>query len=365
MVSWARIVNTTITNYLRDTQPAILRNRVLTGLLDKKGRYSFNNSGADFEWKIHYRRYQANPYEDYGLTVFTRKDRIKSPRLDWRSYEINDSVSDWEKLKNRGTEAIVKSFENMGKSLADDFAEFWATELYVDGNAAGNENRIHGVGSFHGNTPVAGQKFANPNDTYAGLATNLGTYGGSGPNWPDGKVDYNYDFFSPVVINYIAAPPTGFSNATPSWKNNCIEALRYGISASQRDNRKDVKLDVILMGSSMYRDFLSQLDSKERIQIQRGEMNDVVALGFTESVNFEGVPITWEVGCGDGDTTKAFGFTVSQMEIMCMNDQLFKMGSEYPYYDPSRKSYVVSVDFYGNAKFQSPRHFPLWDDLIN
>ena len=71
----------------------------------------------------------------------------------------------------------------------------------------------------------AADMFGFPADTYAGLNTGLGHYAGSQTetgSWPS-AADPEYDFHSPVVVNYTS---TGFGGATATWKDQCIEAMR-------------------------------------------------------------------------------------------------------------------------------------------
>jgi hypothetical protein len=109
----------------------------------------------------------------------------------------------------------------MPRNLMADIEEAFGDELYVDGNASGNEGRIHGFESWLGNSGAATNGYvATPSDTYAGLSTTLGNYGGTwstpprNTNWPDGKGDPEYDFWSPLLVDYTdtawkAAPRPG------------------------------------------------------------------------------------------------------------------------------------------------------------
>jgi hypothetical protein len=49
-----------------------------------------------------------------------------------------------ERLMNRGPQAIIDIYADLGKSLVDDINDQFGEEFYIDGNATGNTKRIHG-----------------------------------------------------------------------------------------------------------------------------------------------------------------------------------------------------------------------------
>lgn len=358
MAEWSRVVATTIEKHLRGAEPAILRNRKLLAALQQKGRISFNHSGRSLTWRMEYRRQDATPYGDMDQVTFQRTDRHKVAELDWRSYNITDAVSKKEKLMNRGREQIVKLFSDQAEHLVEDINEYFHEQLYVDGNATGNENRIHGIESFMSNSGAGTTKIANPNDTYAGLVCTLGNYGGTWTgNWPDGSGSAQYDFWSPLILDMTDAD---WGASTDSWANNSIEILRFGIIALQRNSSKQGMLDLICLDRSMYRDFLDALDEKERINVMRDAKTSLmVSLGFTDTVMFDGVDVSWEYGhpasSHSTDTRIGYMYNFDKMELMSLQDRLFV--PEGPIYDETRKLWRVSVDFFGNLKFVSPRYF--------
>src|SRR6185312_4889777 len=85
-----------------------------------------------------------------------------------------------------------------------------------------------------------------PGDNYAGLTTGLGDYGGSWNGaWPNsGDGDDAYDFNSPALINYTS---TAFGGAGNVWSTNATAALRYIITALEKDSSKRGVLDVIFL----------------------------------------------------------------------------------------------------------------------
>lgn len=357
MASWQRIVHSTIRKYLRTEEVNILRNRKLTALLKERGRITYNVSGESLDWKVRYRRTPMVGYADGDTLTFARQNKRKTVNLDWRGYSATDSMTKLERLQNRNTEAIIKLYSNISKELVEDIEDQFGDELYVDGNAAGNSKRIHGLESCLGDdgSTTASDSVAAPSDTYGGLNTSLGNYGGSwSGTWPDGTGDAHYDFWSPVLVNYTS---DNFGPTNHTFAEAGDEAVRFMIIQCQKNKSRRGMLDLILLTRTLYTDLLNLLDSKERFVSRPGRQEGSLAkLGFTDMVNYDGVEVTWEYGVPD---TVGYGINVDMMELMCMQDQLFV--PEGPDYDVASKSYRFGVDFFGNLKL-NPRSLGKLDD---
>jgi hypothetical protein len=351
--AWARIVNTTISEYVRGEEENVMRNRKLTALLKKRGRVTFNHAGKNHDWKVRYKRALMTGYADGDTLSFARKDRHKSAVLDWRGYSATDSVTKFEQLQNKGTAAIVSVFSQTATMLMDDMTDQFGDELYIDGNATGNSKRMHGLesalahGALLANSPVHA-----PADVYAGLQCSLGHYGGAwsqaagATTWPVGTGDAHYDFWSPLIVDYGNA---AFS-ATATWAANSIKAMRYGIAHQARNRSKKSMMDLVLLDPDLYRQFLDANEAKQQIHIRRGDGQGLVSLGFEDTINFDGIEVTKEFGV---PAAVGYGLAIDQLELMSLQGQLFEpMG---PDMEISTKAYRFSIDFFGNLKF-NPRH---------
>lgn len=348
MADWTRVVNTTIKNFIKGQEVNILRNRKLLAMLKSRGRITMNWGGDTMVWRIRYRRAPMQGYADAETLTFPRRDRWKTAELDWRGYASTDSMTKGEKLKNKGAQQIIDIYSSIATSLMEDMEENFADELYIDGNAAGNTKRIHGLESFLGAGTVRAFE-ADPSDTFAGLSTALGNYGGVwNGTWPTGTGDAHYDFFSPLLVNYTG---TGWSAATKTWDNTCVEAVRWGIIKSQKNKTTKGKLDMVMFNDELYRLFLGKLDDKERIVVQSNASNStLIKLGFTDVTNFDGVDLTYEYGT---PANLGYGLNIDQMELRSMQGQLFV--PEGPDYDIAGKSYRFGIDMYGNCVW-NPRY---------
>lgn len=348
------IQTTTITKHLREVQENVMDNQIITAMLQKKGTVSYNHSGKNFDWPVRKSRSALIPYGDMQAIIPERVNRYETATLDWRGYVMPQLVSKMDKLQNRGKEAIVNFVGQVVDKIIDDIKSGFAAELYLDGNAAGREKAIHGFKSWLGNT--GSDQYTAPSDTYAGLSTVLANYGGSviSGTYPFGKFDAEYKFWSPLIVNYTHAN----WGATATWAANCIEALRKGIHGQiGLRGSTDGKIDCVVCTSSMYTDFLNQLDEKERIIVERNKTNSpLVSLGFGQVVNFDGVDITADNDC---PATEAYGINFGSLELLSMQSQLFVPTKDF---DFTTLSDQYAVDFMGNMK-GNPAQMVFWNDI--
>src|ERR1035437_9935989 len=129
---WSRIVNSTTKNYIKEREVNVLRNRKLTALLKKRGRFTYNWSGIAMDWKIKYKRVRPTPYADGDTLEFSRKDRNKTAVLDWRGYSATDSMTKGEFLQNRGKQAIINLYSSLSDDLMDDMEDYFGEEFYLN-----------------------------------------------------------------------------------------------------------------------------------------------------------------------------------------------------------------------------------------
>lgn len=355
--NWAGIAETTIRDYIRDVEDDILRNRKLLAMMRAKGRITFNHSGTQMDWKIRYKRALPKGYADMDTQTFPRRNRHKTATLEYRGYSLAESISKLDKLKNRGVPAIVKVLETKVESMVEDMEEFFGDELYIDGGAAGNGKRIHGIESIMGNSGVQANGFvASPSATYAGISTALGNYGGawtaSGGNstWPIGKGDANYDFFSPTLVDYTNA---SWQASTKTWPNTCIEAMRFAILKLMKNKSEKGRVNMVLLENELYRQFIEAIAAKERIVVQRGssDSTSLTGLGFGDVTNFEGTEVTSEFGM---PVNTGYLWNMANMELRSMQSTLFM--NEGPFDNEEAKTTRFSIDFFGNMMFR-PRYF--------
>lgn len=356
---WARSIATTIVNHLREEEVASLRKYKVFAALEGSGNIRTNMSGRGFDWEIQYRNH--NPSGNNGETPrsFARQNLWKNAELEYRGAQVTDAIYKKEMLENRSAQALVNVAGKMASRLLTSMEQYLAKEWVVDGYTAGNELRFHGIESFMGtngtiNVATGAQRTANAadpfgyaSDTYAGLSTVLGAYGGSQKSgvWPNGEADPEYDFYSPVIVNHTS---TYFGGST--WAANCVKAVREAIHQTRRNDTKEDQVDMVLLDRRLFIDFLNTLDSKERVIVSR--TNGLRSYGFTDVFELDGVEISGENSI---PANTGYGMAIGNMELLCMENQL--MVSEGPFYDEQTQQFRYVVSTLGNLKFKTPRNF--------
>jgi hypothetical protein len=363
-VAFARTSATTLANHIREVEESMLRNFQLGALLESAGRVNYNNSGEGFDWPVQYRLHKVEGNTGETQRNFARRNLWKTANLEFRGYQTTDAMYYREFRSNKGPEGIVKVFDKFVQRLETSMTQAFGGEYYVDGSASGNEQSWHGLESMfvlNGtvNSTSGAQRSANAadivgfsNDTYAGLVTNLGNYGGeneSGQYWPDGIADGEYDFWSPLVVNYTTTHED-LPSTTQTWAGQGDEAMRYAIINSQRNASKTGQITNILLARDLYMGLLNIIDDKERIAIS--SENSLRALGFKQTVNFDGIEVSWEAGIESG---VGYGLNYDNIELKSMDESLLR--SEGPEYDIHSQAFVAAVSTLSNLKFSSPRNF--------
>ena len=363
-VAFSRTAATTLANHIREVEESMLRNYQMGALLEAGGRVNFNNSGEGFDWPVQYRLHKVEGNTGETQRNFARRNLWKTASLEFRGYQTTDSMYYREFRSNKGPEGVVKVFDNFVERLETSLTQGLGGEYYVDGSASGNEQSWHGLESiFVLNGTVdstsGAQRSANaadivgyPNDTYAALSTVLGNYGGeneSGQYWPDGIADAEYDFWSPLVVNYTTTH-ADLPSSTNTWAGQGDEAMRYAIINAQRNTSKNGQITNILLARDLYMGLLNIIDTKERIQISSEQ--SLRALGFKNVLNFDGIEVSWEAAIASG---VGYGINYDNMELKSMDESLLR--SEGPEYDIHSQSFNAVVSTLSNLKFSSPRNF--------
>ncbi len=356
---WAGVVTATAQKYTKGFSDQTIRDRFILKALKNRGRVKFGETGYDFNWQM---KYKEPAVESVGSTAtldFSQGDFYKRATVDLRGYAATDALAEKNKLMNSGDLALINYYKQKIPDLIASITQKMDDEFFIDGNAAGNENRLHGIESFCGTgTTVVGDKIARPADTYAGLSTIPGNYGGSWsaalttkPNadlatdWPDGSGSTEYDFNSPRIMNWSSTAWTG----TGTFVSTAERCLRQATIWTTLTTGKEGKPDVYLLAGNLYYDYLNLQGAKQQIFIPYKEGQD---LGFGASPQQEGVGIMEAYGV---PTNTGYGLNFDKMKLCCMYPTLFK--TEGPEYEMRSGSYLFAVRFFGNLIFESPKHF--------
>jgi len=366
---WARVIGTTIVQHTREEELATFRKFKIFAMLESSGNVVMNQSGRGFDWNVRYRNAPVSGNTGDTPRTFSRINMWKRAELPWRGFTSTDAVYRRELLENRGQQALVDVAGKMASRLQESLEMHLSYQPYKDGNAANAENDFHGMDSFlnysgtvdESNAKVAeprsssntADRYGFPDDTYAGLSTKLGYYGGGRINattgtWPNVPVDSELDFYSPVVINYNASSFNAAGNK--NWKSNCIFAIREGIHQCKRNDTKESQIDMVVLDRQLYIQFLNQYADKERIQITKE--GGLKAMGFSDVTTLDGVEVCSEYACPAG---RGYGLSIGNMELRCLENQLFV--AEGPFFDEETQAYRYACSSLGNLRFRSPRNF--------
>jgi hypothetical protein len=367
---WARAANTTLVKYFTDVEQTVLRNFAMGALLESQGRVTYNNGGRGWMWPIQYRLHDMTGNSGETPRNFTRTNLWKWANLEARGYQITDAITYKEYTENKSEQGIIKVFDGLTERMQQSMRQRLGPEYFVDGSAAGHETDWHGLESMYGvngtvNSTDGTQRAANaadfvgyPSDTYAGISTVLGNYGGAnetGEVWPLGIADPEFDFYSPLVVNYTC---TGFGGTSKTWAKQGDEALRYGLIHAQRNTNQAGQISTVFLNRSMFYDFKNLLDDKEQIQVNRNQPDGLVALGFRNTINFDGAEITYENAV---PSKVGYGIPIQAVELCSEDATLLRV--EGPEWDMRQQSWIAAVSTLSNLKFMSPRNFVKWAQL--
>lgn len=377
-VDWARSIGTTLVTHLKEEEQTTFRKFKVFAALEGSGNVSMNNGGRGMDWQIRYKNQPVTGNNGETPRVFSRHSLWQRAYLPYRGYTVTDQITKREMLENRGAQALIDVAGKMASRLQESMQEHLASEVYVDGNAPGNELRFHGLESIfavdgtistgpiaNGDQTPAGQRrvggnaadpFFWPKGEYAGLSTELGAVAGSlraEGSWPYVAADPEYDYYSPLVCNYES---TYFGGATASWKDQCLEAIREAVHYAKRNDTRESQIDMILLDRKLYIDLLNRLDARERAIVTK--TNGLRSYGFSDVVEIDGIEASTEYAVPAGT---GYGLSIGNLELKCMEGQL--MTAEGPYYNEELQSYRYCVSVLANMKMKSPRNFVKWQAL--
>lgn len=356
-------VKNTAKKYLKGAADFTIRKRFLWAYMQKHGRIKTGGSGADCNWNVEAREPEVRQNGDAGQQVFAEHDAYEQLVIDIRGYVATDRLTLKKKLMNDEPLAIVNLYDTKLPKLTKSMRNNLGGELYIDGNAAGNENRLHGLKSFMGRGACASTDIvAEPDDTYAGKSTKLKALGGSWstqlgsgkfPNatiatdWPYGQGTSEYDYIAPKMLNLTS---TRWPSGSAVVRDNLPFALRRARTWCSRLTQQDEDDAPFLhlLSSELYDDFEDYMEAKFRVIVPHKGAQD---LGFDNVLNFNGSMVKHEFDTPAGE---GYGINVNEMSLFTIHDDLFY--SFGPDWDMESLSYLFLCGLFGNERY-NPRAF--------
>jgi len=387
----ARSIATTLRKNLRMREPAMLRSRKLTALVERDGGVVSNVSGAGIEWNVQDRIHSIHPNDGTNRREFAAQNLYRVANLQFGGFDVQDAISRGELVANRGREAVIRVADTMVARLEESFMEHLALRFYESGDDT--SFKVYGIESFMDvrttanvdqafdwgtastvpSNTVENNSYENPimvpDDVYAGLQTSLGYYGGAQESggWPQGVCSPQFDFWAPLVLNTNSTFFGSITSAT-GWQDNAPDVVRFGLTHAGRNAAKN-QLNLVLMDRTLYLQFKNQmLASSERVNIT--SETGLRAFGFKDVFDFDGVEISHEYGiptttvnraaAADVTSLSAYGFSTKNIEILSRFGGISEPMPANGEYDKETQAYAYCLEALLQLKFASPRNFVKW-----
>jgi hypothetical protein len=168
--------------------------------------------------------------------------------------------------------------------------------------------------------------------------------------WSENAVSEDFDFYAPVIVNYNSTAFTGTAGWSYSNGGTAVQATREGIQQAKRNDTREAQIDMVVLDRKLFIQYLNQLESKERAIVTRE--NGLRAFGYNDVFEQDGCEITTEAAVPNG---LGFGLSIGNMELRCLEDQLFM--AEGPYFSEETQAFRYACSTLGNLRFRSPRNF--------
>lgn len=340
----ARIRATTLNKYVRRQIELVYPRSPMLATLRAYKRISFNNSGKEIHWFPRFRRreLESGLGEQISVTFVATNTRLEA-RLPWRHYHMTERISRYERLVNKGPEALAKIVERVTDELLRDFEASFRRKLFVDGDATGSVD-IHGLETIGSDrtkgSAVSGSPAFGANGSYAGVSMALGALGGSwNGNWPMGNGDAEYCAWTPMRIDTDSA----VFGTGASWSTNWQEELRFAKTYLQMVY--DLEPKVVVMDPELLRQAADSLKSTYRLEVTA--KSPIVDIGI-RTLSFEGLELIADSACPSG---VAYMFNPDYLELMCLTGQLWERTEDS---DITTQTDLVRLDFDGNLVVYSP-----------
>ncbi len=345
----ARVDTLTLNKILAKRVEPIFTQSVLMAMLRSKGRIMYNQAEDAIRWRPRFKRHQLQPgslntkNRDFANINFNRK-----AELPIRSYDMGSSYSRFERLLSRKKGVLLYNIvDEVTRAMGDDFVESFRLELYKDGNA-GDQDTIHGLESWFSQSGLSGNGITGlPNDTYAGLLTTLGWYGGSWPTgtWPlqGTSTTPQYWAWSPLIVDYHSRQFNKDGTSVYNFANKWQQAINFG--KTYLKVVQDTTPDICILEPELQR---AAEDSLEGIQtFEVTQTSDLVKLGF-KTLQYNGLELATEFGV---PASVGYILSMKKLALRCALPQL--IGAEEDH-DIRTSEDLRAISFWGNVMCDSP-----------
>lgn len=358
----AQEAQATLANYLKEELDNTMRNSPFWNKLQQRSRIRFNVHGSELQWPVRRSIRGATPHNDSIIPQFDTYNLFERATITFRGYWSGERLGRFQLQRNRGPQAFIDLMNDAKRRLGPDLLQSVQGDVFIDGGATGNEDKWEGFETFLGaqsaQTGDSG-RVRLPDDSYAGITTDLQAYGGSWTNvsgetattsWPNGTSRTpTYDFFAPLLVNTTSTA----WGTSPSFAVFGLQQLTYGIQYAMRQPHASpvTMLDLILMTTADYFSFKNLYLGAERINVERTPIDKSV--GYT-LINYDGVDIGMDFYV---PASTIYGLMFSQVEYVSPAPQMFEVLEPRP--TIAEDAMLFPAYAHGNFKY-NPRGFVKW-----
>ena len=361
----AQLVEVQVADYARGRVDNTVRRRLVLRMLDQRGRITYNNRSHQFVWTEQFDQPDISTTGAGGQFTFNESDLYRQCGLEVRGYSGEDVLYYKNHAMNGPAGAMIEYYGDKIPRLMEAMEDEIGKDIYLDGNDANRPDSLHGFDSGLGYTaPNPGDMVAQPNDNYAGHATNLGTITGTwdnrlsaanqpnqslGSDWPNGRGDAAYDWHAPLILN-----GTSTRWGSPHFYDTAGIIFRRATTWARKNGGRDARPTCFMCGGDKWWDYTTYQEQYFRNVIPHEEAVD---LGFPETLKQEGVMIAEEF---DTPADSVYILNVNKMELKSIDNVLWRTVG--PHYDMKSDAFLFRVGFFGNLimviKYQGKIIFP-------
>lgn len=316
---------TTLHEWLRRVSDHTIRSFPVARRIAARKNISYNHSGDKCVWPFQFALPETHAYFG-GQLNFPESDLYRQFELNPQMFYCADGMDLLAMEQNKGEAALVKRRERIADNIRKAMQQDLNRSIYWDG--ASHAGYPAGLETFLGAKAgyVVGDRICQPDDTYAGFATDLGTLGGSwdtagstpfnttlGYEWPEGFGTSEYDATSPKLYNVRSTAWTAGTNAVADNLEEVISQATMHLTLTGGDEGKP---DICVLSSDYWMIYEAIQRAKAVINVPHRMGQDV---GF-EGFNQNGVTVLTEFGV---PATRGYLLNTSMAELRCWTSQLF------------------------------------------
>ncbi len=361
--AWIGLVTEKAPVFVKGAIDLTIRERLELALLQKHGNIKLNHDTSYEEfYDVDYAEPPVTGFGDGARATFSRRNYLKQATKNSRGHITSDEMHIKEKAQlGHNDTNLVNRYKRIIPKLIDAVKKTIGLEMYIDGGATGNEFAFEGFETFTGGYTEPsdeGDKIALPTDTYNNLSCALASAGTwstdfaaadyphatLATDWPEGKGDPQYDYWSPKLVHY---PSTAWGTNFTTWSANAERAVRATgswLHVTAGINRAKL---VSLMSSHMLDDFKNAQSAKGQTLLEHPEARD---LGFPAVLNFDGIMLQTSFGI---PVNSCYIFDVTKAQLEFLEDEMIKVDG--PNWDPNSQSFKFTARSFGNYVWL-PKH---------